>query len=148
MQKSVVKRETRDEALVRLSKQARQRGVQLFRVVTTGEVFATSISRPGELHWLTHLSCDCPGFIRHQRCQHYAKLMDDLGWLPVVADESPATMPCLACRGEGEIWSEGSWAPDRCFVCSGTGVVDVVIDRIGPSNVVEFPRIDSPRSAA
>lgn len=148
MEKSVVVRETRDEALVRLAAQARARGVQLFRVVTTGEVFATSISRPGELHRLTHLSCDCPGFIRHQRCQHYAKLMDDLGWLPRIAAELPAPVPCASCDATGRIWSEGSWSPDECFYCRGTGCVDLVIDRIGPDNVVQFPAIERPRPAA
>ena len=146
MEKSVVKRETRDETLIRLASQARARGVQLFRVVTSGEVFATSISRPGELHRVTHLSCDCEGFIRHQRCMHYAKLMDDLGWLPQVAGDEPATMPCLACRDAGSIWREGQWGADTCFVCRGIGHVDVVVDR--PTNVVPFREVDSPRPAA
>jgi hypothetical protein len=148
MEKSVVKRETHDEALVRLAKQARDRGVQLFRVVTTGEVFATSISRPGELHRVTHLSCDCPGFIRHQRCMHYAKLMDSLDWLPVVESAS-SPVPCTACDATGRVWLEGSWSADECWYCRGSDRADVVADRIGPvaDNIIPFP-VDRPRPAA
>ncbi len=149
MEKSVVKRETRDEALVRLAKQARDRGVQLFRVVTTGEVFAASISRPGELHRLTHHSCDCEGFIRWQRCCHYAAMLDSLGWLPAVEPAS-SPVPCGPCDATGRVWSEGSWSPDECWYCSGRGSRDVVLDRIAPvvDNVIDFPRSDSPRPAA
>jgi hypothetical protein len=148
MEKSVVKRETRDEALIRLAAQARAQGVQLLRVVATGEVFATSISRPGELHRLTHYSCDCEGFIRHQRCQHYAKLMDSLGWLPEVASNEPATTPCLACRGAGECWRDGQFTPDPCFYCRGKGRVDTHIDRVPTNNIVPFPSSDDRRPAA
>ena len=149
MEKLVAKRESHDQALIRLAKQARRLGVQLFRVPVTGEVFATSISRPGELHRLTHHSCDCQGFVRHQRCQHYAKLLDSLDWLPVVASAS-SPVPCTACDATGQVWLEGSWSADQCFYCRGTGRVDVVIDRIGPvaDNIVPFERNEQPRPAA
>jgi len=139
-----VKRETHDQALVRLAKQARDRGVQLFRVITSGEMFASSSSQPGMLHRVTTISCDCPGFIRHQRCMHYAALLDSLDWLPVV---EPATRACIACGGSGELWSDGGWSPDRCGCCSGRGHVDVVADRV-PTNVIDFPVTDDRRPAA
>ncbi len=145
MEKVTVK-ETRDEALVRLARQAQERGVQLFRVTTTGEVFASSVSRPGELHRVTHLSCDCVGFVRHQRCMHYAKLMADLGWLPKLAEEM-AMVVCSACSGSGQCWIEGSYTPDQCFYCRGTGRVDQVVDRI-PANIVPFPVAGDRRPAA
>jgi len=65
-----------------------------------------------------------------------------------VADESPATVACSVCGGSGEVWSEGSWSPDRCFVCAGAGVVDVAIDHVVENNIVEFPRTDDRRPAA
>ena len=147
MSQSTVK-ETYDERIVRLARQAQAKGVKVFQELSTGAWFATSASQPGKAHYLTAVSCTCEGFIFSGACTHNAALLAKLGWLPPVAEELPATMPCLACRGAGEVWSEGSWSPDRCFVCSGTGAGDVVIDRISPDNIVEFPRVDSPRPAA
>jgi hypothetical protein len=143
-----VKRESHDEAIVRLAKQARQIGVQLFRVTSSGEMFATSISRPGQLHRLTTISCDCVGFIRHQRCMHYAALLDARGWLPSV--DSPATLPCDYCKGSGEQWLDGEYTPRSCWRCNGAGHVDVVRDRISPvaDNVIPFERTEHPRPAA
>jgi hypothetical protein len=46
--------------------------------------FCSSASSP-EPHYVTGLSCDCRGFMGHQRCTHYALLLDHLGWLPEVA---------------------------------------------------------------
>jgi hypothetical protein len=135
--------ESHDASIIRLARTARERGIQVFREVTTGQWFATSASKPETLHRVTALSCDCLGFVAHQRCSHHSALLAKLGWLPVV-DELPATMPCLACQGSGQIWSEGSWSPDRCFSCAGSGVV---VDRV-PTNVIPFPRSDRPRPAA
>ncbi len=148
MEKSVVKRETRDERVVRLARVARERGIKVYQELSTGAWFATSASQPGKAHYLTAVSCTCEGFIFSGACTHNAALLDRLGWLPA-AEPAPATMPCLACRGSGQIWSEGSWSADRCFICSGTGQVDVVLDRIGPvaDNVIPFP-VERPRPAA
>ena len=140
--------ESHDASIVRLARTARQRGIQVFQEVATGYWFATSTSKPGTLHRVTAVSCDCLGFVAHQRCTHHSALLARLGWLPQVADESPATVACSACGGKGKIWSEGEWSPDTCFVCQGSGHVDVFVDRISPDNIVDFPRIDSPRPAA
>jgi len=140
--------ETFDERVVRLARQARTRGVQVYQELSTGAWFATSASRPGRAHYVTAVSCTCEGFVFSGACTHNAALLDRLGWLPQVVDDMPATMSCRPCEGTGQIWSEGEWSPDQCFVCSGTGRVDVVIHHIGPNNIVDFPRIDSPRPAA
>ena len=146
MQKPVVVRETRDERVVRLARVARERGIKVYQEQSTGCWFATSASQPGKAHYVTGVSCACEGFVHTGACTHNAALLDSLGWLPAV-EPAPATMPCLACRGAGELWSQGSWTADRCEFCSGRGCVDVVVDRV-PTNVIEFPRSDSPRDAA
>ncbi len=138
--------ETYDERIVRLARQARERGVRIYSDDAGKQWFATSSSQPGVLHYITAASCTCRGFVFSGACTHNAALLDRLGWLPAV-EPAPATMPCLACRGAGEIWSEGSWSPDTCFICQGTGAVDVVADRV-PTNVIEFPVTDDRRPAA
>ncbi len=140
--------ESHDESIVRLARTARERGIQVFREVATGQWFATSTSKPETLHRVTAVSCDCLGFVAHQRCSHHSALLAKLGWLPRIDDESPATVDCGACGGSGEIWRDGQFTPDPCFYCRGKGRVDVVIDRIGPDNVVQFPAIEQPRPAA
>ena len=148
MSQSTVK-ETHDERVVRLARQAQVKGVKVFQELSTGAWFATSASRPGQAHYVTAVSCSCEGFVFSGACSHNAALLDRLGWLPRVTEELPATVACSVCRGSGELWAEGSWSPDTCFVCRGIGRVEV-IDRIGPvaDNIVEFPRSDRPRPAA
>jgi len=138
--------ESHDASIVRLAQVARERGIQVFQEVATGAWFATSTSKPGTLHRVTALSCDCLGFVAHQRCTHHSALLALLGWLPEV-ESAPTAMPCGSCRGAGEMWSEGNWSPDRCWVCQGTGALDVVADRV-PTNVVPFPVTDDRRPAA
>ena len=76
--------ETRDEAVHRLAAKAKQLGVQIYTYPRTGEYYATSTSSPDELHRVTLISCDCPGFLRHQRCTHHAALLADLDGLPTL----------------------------------------------------------------
>jgi len=140
--------ETFDERVIRLAQVARERGIKVYQEQSTGRWFATSASRPGTAHYVTAVSCTCEGFIFSGACSHNAALLAKLSWLPRVAGDEPATMACRVCGGGGETWSEGDWSPDECWVCRGTGHVDVVIDRIGSDNIVEFPRVDSPRPAA
>ena len=125
------RQETRDEAIVRLAAQAAQRGVQIYRTPDDRH-WATSISNPGELHYVTAYSCDCPGFMRHQRCSHHSALLDHLGWLPISPDPTPTPspvrmpeVPCRACNGNGWAYGEnwhGRIERLTCWICDGTGV--------------------------
>jgi len=104
-------RETHDAAVIRLAGEAAARGVTVYRAGS--EWFAPSRTRPGTLHRVTGLSCDCVGFARHQRCGHHSALLAHMGWLPTVTgkqdpDPAPApvalavpTGPCPDCQGEG-----------------------------------------------
>ena len=74
--------ESHDESIVRLARTAQQRGIQVFREVTTGCWFASSASKPETLHRVTAVSCDCLGFVAHQRCTHHSALLARLGWFP------------------------------------------------------------------
>jgi hypothetical protein len=75
----------RDEVIRRLAAKARKEGVRLFHDVRDGRHYASSVSHPGKLHYVTGLSCDCPGFASHGRCKHHSALLVALGW---VADDS------------------------------------------------------------
>src|SRR5215210_6212734 len=66
----------------RLGDVAHQRGLRLFR--DGPRWYCSSASTAGGCHYVTGLSCDCPGFIAHQRCTHHALLLERLGWLPEV----------------------------------------------------------------
>ena len=76
----------RDEAIRRLAAKARKEGVQLFRDARDGRYYASSVSRPGKMHYLTGVSCDCMGFASHGRCKHHSALLLALGW---VSEGSP-----------------------------------------------------------
>lgn len=123
------RRESRDEAILRLADQAAQRGVQIYRT-PDGRHWATSISQPGELHYVTGYSCDCPGFLRHQRCTHHSALLASLGWLPGAPEPTPpaswvAEVPCRNCDGGGWVYAEnfhGRIERMTCWTCGGTGV--------------------------
>jgi hypothetical protein len=130
-------------------KRAEEKGVKIYRIELNGAYVATSGSRQLVAYRTDGIECECEA-ARHGDpvCIHRAKYWEAMGMLAAEVEPASATMPCLACRGEGQIWSEGSWSPDRCFVCSGTGHVDLVIDHIGPDNVVPFVRNEHPRPAA
>jgi len=107
--------ETVDEAFHRLAAEARRQNVVVYRVAGPKgpQWFSPSQSRPGGVHALTAVSCDCDGFVRWQRCMHHSALLDHLGWLPVIGPDPepdpPATpvamvvplAPCPDCHGEG-----------------------------------------------
>ena len=75
--------------LHRLAAQAHAKGVTLLPECLTGAWFATSASRPGEIHRLTGFSCICKGFTSTARCMHHALLLERLGWLPESPDDEP-----------------------------------------------------------
>ena len=127
------------QALTRLAAKARTDGIKLFRD-KSGRYFASSASTPGTLHYVTGYSCDCIGFVTHQRCKHHAALMVALGWLgpdrcpdpdPQPEPDPPATAmstPCSECSGHGQVsgtvsTSRTSWRYDSitCPDCFGTG---------------------------
>jgi hypothetical protein len=128
----VRKSETREEALVRLAAKAREEGVKLYRDSKDGRYYASSVSTPGQMHYVTGFSCDCAGFAQHHRCKHYAALMSALGWIaaPEPKPTAPATRPavCGTCNGLGETQYTRSTGLGRyvydwqtCGACHGTG---------------------------
>jgi len=106
--------------LWRLADQGRANGVRLPSECVTGERFATSATDPGAVHSLTGFSCSCPGFVYHQRCSHHAALLERLNWLPAVAGDAPAPVPCSGCRGRGWVYVEdGDWPAEvPCRRCA------------------------------
>ncbi|MDP9471599.1 MAG: hypothetical protein M3Q71_13190 [Chloroflexota bacterium] len=132
--------ETLAEKWHRLARLAVEQGVTLLTETGSGERFAMSVSRPGEIHRLTPdgsgFACSCEGFLRWGRCKHAAALLAELGRLPH-AEPAPspvATCPVCAGRGidpacRGHRVSAGYFVHCACFQCQGTGTatVDVVI---------------------
>jgi hypothetical protein len=106
----------------RLADVAHQRGLQLFR--DGPRWYCSSASTAGGCHYVTGLSCDCPGFIAHQRCTHHALLLERLGWLPEVEPDMPyvETSPadCPACCGCGVVTYRTF--EERCTTCGGSGI--------------------------
>jgi hypothetical protein len=106
----------------RLVDLAHERGLQLFREGTRW--FCSSASVRGGCHYVTGLSCDCAGFLAHQRCTHHALLLERLGWLPDVEDErsmhteNRILVDCPACCGCGIQTFHTFEQPSRC--ASGT----------------------------
>jgi hypothetical protein len=105
----------------RLAEVAHDRGLRLFR--DGPRWFCSSASRPGEAHYVTGLSCDCPGFLAHQRCSHHA-LLERLGWLPEVEPDMPyveaSVIDCPDCCGCG-VQDFGRYTLP-CETCGGSGV--------------------------
>ncbi len=134
-------------ALTRLAGKARTDGIKLYRD-RAGRYFASSASKPGTLRFLTGYSCDCRGFMTHQRCKHHSALMTALGWIEDEHDPEPepptpistcnAISPCGECGGLGELQDlevrqygryHMQWA--ACPTCDGTGkrAMPAVADR-------------------
>src|SRR5215211_2128852 len=108
----------------RLADLAHERGLRLFR--DGPRWYCSSASTAGGCHYVTGLSCDCPGFIAHQRCTHHALLLERLGWLPELEDElSPrgenhTAVDCPDCAGCG-LQTFRSFE-ERCPTCGGSGI--------------------------
>ncbi len=101
---------------------AHERGLQLFR--DGPRWYCSSASDPGHSYFVTGLSCTCQGFMAHQRCSHYALLLERLGWLPEVEPDMPfvAQTPadCAECCGCGLTYYRSGAQP--CETCGGSGV--------------------------
>ena len=125
----VQRSETHDEAICRLADTAMERGVRIYRT-PDGRHWATSISRPGDLYFVTGVSCTCQGFMHWQRCTHHSALLASLGWLPASPDPTTpaprvAEVPCHNCAGYGWFYAEDvTGRIDRvtCWTCDGRGV--------------------------
>jgi len=102
----------------RLADLAHERGLQLFR--DGPRWYCSSASNPGTCYFLTGLSCSCQGFVAHQRCSHYALLLERLGWLPEVEEEASA--PCLWCLGSSRQEDSVNQRFVTCPDCNGSGV--------------------------
>ena len=96
-QRTTAPKETRDAAIRRLAVTALERGVQVYCYENgpTVTYYATSVSRPGTLHRVTMVSCDCLGFVTHHRCVHHAALLAEIGELP---EPDPDGAAALAAR--------------------------------------------------
>src|SRR5215213_6177478 len=107
--------ETHDQAIHRLAALAQERGIAIHwhDRGPIREYYATSGSRPGLLYRVTLHSCDCEGFIRHQRCSHFARLLAELDELPPL-DPAPTPDEMAERRGQRvEQWHHNNEAHAR-----------------------------------
>lgn len=131
-----IKRETVDAAIIRLAEQARRSGVRICRDRRDGRHYATSVSQPGTWHYVTAYSCDCRGFVTHQRCQHHSALLAALGWIndevpepePPVPATSPGSSECHECLGSGYVRAYygghlSDWDAVPCNACDATSTL-------------------------
>ena len=114
-------RPTTPADLHRLAAVAHARGLRLTQESAT-VWFCSSASQHSDPHYVTGLSCDCRGFMEHQRCTHHALLLAHLGWLPVLEAAAPAPQSCFRCSGSGRIPNDQHERFDRCASCGGRGV--------------------------
>ena len=132
--------ETEAQALHRLADQAKARGVKVIQNVVTNDHFATSVSRPGELHKVTLFSCDCPGFLKHSRCMHFAAVLAMYHSLPPI--EAPDTSGPDSGPDGG-----GAAAPVPTSATSVTKVPSDVVVSIAPAPRRQIaPRVENPRT--
>ena len=129
--------------LGRLPEEAERRGVKILHEPIANEVFALSGSDPTRLYRLTHWSCTCRGFMRWQRCGHWALFLSELGWLPEIdpdpdpepdpmpaaaAQGAPALVPCPDCDGRGRVvmyfGPEDESGEVECGTYGGAGEVE------------------------
>src|SRR5215210_9454886 len=123
-------RPTTPADLHRLAALAHARGLRLTQESET-VWFCSSASQHSDPHYVTGLSCDCRGFQEHQRCTHYALLLDSLGWLPEVRaetdDATAVPVACGNCSGGGVIYVPDcactGWPHPACLDCQGTGEI-------------------------
>jgi len=87
--------ETIDAARRRLAEKARAEGVKLYVDRRDQRHYAASTTRPGDLYYVTLLSCSCRGFIAHQRCKHHAALLSAYGQI----GPDPGSPGCANCGG-------------------------------------------------
>ncbi len=129
--------ETLAEKWHRLARLAVEQGVTLLTETGSGERFALSVSRPGEIHRLTPdgsgFICSCEGFLRWARCKHAAALLAELGRLPAVEPTPASVATCPTCGGRGIDPActghpvAGMTIHCACYGCDGAGTVSVSV---------------------
>ena len=127
--------ETERTALTRLLAKAKAEGVKLLRD-QDGRHYASSVSRPGTRHYVTAYSCDCRGFIAHQRCKHLAALLSALGWLPGTPEPDPAPMTITLAHVDGHysLAADPQWMePQTEILVAGDVKVRITGDTYGLS---------------
>jgi len=126
--------ETERTALTRLLAKARAEGVTLIKDAD-GRHFASSVSAPGKLHYVTGYSCDCRGFVSHGRCKHHAALLSALGWFDATpAVIAPLAITCAHVDGHYSLATEPEWQEPRTDVMvDGDVKVRIVGDTFGLS---------------
>ncbi len=126
--------ETERTALTRLLAKAKAEGVKLIKD-RDGRHFASSVSQPGTLHYVTGLSCDCRGFVSHGRCKHHAALLAALGWLTGTPEPDPGMTITLAhTDGHYSLAAEPEWIEPRTVILvDGEPKVQITGDTYGLS---------------
>jgi hypothetical protein len=132
----------------RLADLAKARGLRLFR--DGSRWYCSSASRPGEAHYVTGLSCDCQGFIAHQRCTHHALLLERLGWLPELEEGHTTALDRIFDTVDAGAASSAHTALERVQFLVNTGhdriqaeeIVAFELGLIGPDTIV--PALPAP----
>ena len=101
--------ETEREDIARLLDKAKAEGVTIVRDHTDGRFYASSVSKPGAMHYVTAYSCTCIGFCRHQRCKHLVALWSHLGYFDPEPDSEPTPPPAVAVTHVPGAWGPGGW---------------------------------------
>jgi hypothetical protein len=94
------------EGIARLAAKARHDGIKLYRDRRDGRHYASSSTTEGKHYYVTLASCQCKGFVAHQRCKHWAALhiatiLQD--GAPTPTSPAVSVSPCGECGGLGEI---------------------------------------------
>lgn len=129
--------ETERTALTRLLAKAKAEGVKIIRD-EDGRHFASSVSQPGTRHYVTAYSCDCRGFVAHQRCKHHAALLSALGWLQGAPATDAGTealaITCAHVDGHYSLAADPEWQEPRTeIMIDGDVKVRIVGDTYGLS---------------
>ena len=127
--------ETVDGARARLARKARQEGVTITRD-QDGRHYASSVSTPGQSHYVTGYSCDCVGFANRGRCKHHSARLAAMGWLD---DADPEPTPPVAAVAVIHI--AGHWSTRGWLVCTRD------IEWIEPTTVITIDNVDLVRIA-
>ncbi len=108
--------ETVDGARARLARKAEVEGVTITRD-QGGRYFASSVSTPGQSHYVTGYSCDCVGFANRGRCKHHSALLAAMGWLDDADPEPTPPVAAVAVVHVPGAWIVGGWLiSDGCPV--------------------------------